>query len=142
MRKPLAVSLLAVCFLISACAVQKSKAPQISPATADALNFATLVSESQADYVNFFQTVGQLEKAGALTPSQVAALNTAGLKMRDALDAAGNLAQTFAATDNQTIAAEIQGFLSTAAQVYAQIYAERAAMQAQNARLKASTTSP
>jgi hypothetical protein len=140
MRKPIAVSLLVVSLLFSGCAVQKSKAPQISPATANALNFGTLVSESQADYVNFFQTVGQLEKAGALTAAQVSTLNDAGLKMRDALDSAGNLAQTFAATNNQTIAAEIQGFLTTAAQVYAQIYAERAAMQTANARAKASTS--
>lgn len=124
---------LAILLLVSGCAIQKKQAPQIASTTADALNFATLISNAQNDYTIFFQTVGSLERQHALTPDQVATLNTAGLKIRDALDGAGTAAQTYAATNNQTIANQITDYLSAAASAYAQIYAERASMLSQNA---------
>lgn len=125
-------------FLLSGCAIQRSKAPQISAPTADALNVATLVSNAQHDYVIFFQTVGSLEKQGALSPAQVAALNKLGMNARDALDAAGGLVQTYSATDNQGVQQEITAYLTSAASVYAQIYAQRAAMLSANSNGKAS----
>lgn len=123
--------------LLSGCAIQKSRAPQIQPFTADALNVGTLVSEAQHDYITFFQTVGSLEKQGALSPAQVAALNGAGNNIRDLLDAAGGLTQTYASTQNQSVAQEITTYLTQAASIYAQIYAERASMLSSNANAKA-----
>lgn len=120
-------------FLFSGCAVQRSKAPQISPQTAKVLNFATLVSEAQADYKSFFTDVGARAKAGQLSAGQVAALNAAGSQMRDALDAAGALAKTYAQTGDQSTAARISAYLQTAAQAFATLYQERAGMLAQTA---------
>ena len=107
------------------CAVQKSKAPQIAPQTADALNFATLVSNAQSDYRIFFSTVGDLERQGALSPQQVAHLNQYGAAMRDSLDEAGSLVKTFEATQSADTAAKIQMYLAQAAQAFAVIYSER-----------------
>lgn len=131
-HKRLSLSL-AVLLFVSGCAIQKKQAPQIATNTADALNVATLVSNAQQDYLIFFQTVGTLEKNHALTVDQVAALNVAGNKARDVLDGAGNLCQTYAATNNQALADQITADLTEAATVYAQIYAQRAAMLSQNA---------
>ncbi len=125
---------LAVLLLVSGCAIQKKLAPQIQPQTADALNVATLVNEAQKDYINFFQTVGALEKEGALSPAQVAKLNAAGNNIRDLLDAAGGLTQTYASTQNQSVAQEITTYLTQAASIYAQIYAERAGDLSANAK--------
>lgn len=119
------------------CAVQKSKAPQIASSTADALNFATLISSSQKDYVNFFEDVGAFQKQGALSADEVATLNSIGSKMRDLLDVAGNLAQTYAATKDAGVANQISAFLQQAAQIYAQLYATRSAMLSTNAAQKA-----
>ena len=124
------------------CAVQKSKAPQIASSTANALNFATLISQAQSDYENFFQDVGRLEKQGSLRSDQVAALNQTGAKIRDLLDGAGNLAQTFAQTKDAGIANQISAFLQQAAQIYAQLYATRSAMLTQNAAAKAAVSKP
>jgi len=133
---------LAVLLAVSGCAIQKKQAPQIASATADALNFATLVSNAQNDYQIFFETVGTLEKQHALTPEQVGTLNAAGLKIRDALDLAGSAAQTYAATNSQTVADQITQYLSAAAAAYAQLYAERASMLSQNAAAAAKVSSP
>lgn len=122
---------------LSGCAIQKSRAPQIAAPTADALNVATLVNEAQHDYIAFFQTVGSLEKQGALSAAQVAKLNAAGNNIRDLLDAAGGLTQTYAATQNQSVAQEITTYLTQAASIYAQIYAERASDLSSNANAKA-----
>lgn len=124
-------------FFLPGCAVQKNKAPQIASTTADALNFATLISASQKDYVNFFEDVGALQKQGALSVDQVAALNNIGSKMRDLLDGAGNAAQTYAATKDAGIANQISAFLQQAAQIYAQLYATRSKMLSTNAAQKA-----
>jgi len=124
---------LAVLLFVSGCAIQKTAAPQIATNTADALNVATLVSNAQQDYLIFFQTVGTLEKNHALSVDQVALLNNGGTKVRDILDAAGNLCQTYAATNNQALADQITADLTAAATVYAQLYAQKAAMLSANA---------
>lgn len=128
---------LALLLSVSGCAVQKKLAPQISTPTADALNVATLVDQAQKDYTLFFQTVGSLEKQGALSAAQVNQLNAAGNKVRDILDAAGGLTQTYAATQNQSVAQEITTYLTQAAAIYAQIYAQRAADLSANANAQA-----
>ena len=124
---------LAFLLFVSGCAIQKKQAPQIATPTADALNVGTLVSEAQQDYIVFFQTVGAEEKQGALSPAQVASLNALGNKVRDILDAAGGLTQTYAATNNAAVATQITAYLTQAAQIYAQMYAQRAATIAANA---------
>lgn len=133
---------LAVLLAVSGCAIQKKQAPQIASPTADALNFATLISNAQNDYTIFFQTVGSLEKQHALTVDQVTTLNAAGLKIRDALDGAGTAAQTYAATNSQPVADQITAYLTAAASAYAQLYAERASMLATNAATAAKVSSP
>ena len=128
---------LAASWLVFGCAVQKSKAPQISATVANELNFATLVENAQSDYRILFTTIGQLERAGALTPGQVAHLNTAGDAMRDALDEAGSLVKTYEATQSATTAAKIQMYLSQAAQAFAVLYAEKENDLAMNTAAKA-----
>lgn len=117
------------------CAVQKSKAPQISSETANSLNFATLVAQSQADYGKFFSDVGAEEKAGDLTPAQVQSLNVIGSNMRDALDAAGSLVKTYEATHDETTAQKITSYISAAASAFAQLYTERTQMLAGKAKV-------
>lgn len=131
-----ALSYLMALLLVASCgcAVQKSKAPQISPGTANALNYATIVSQSQTDYEKFFSDVGAEAKAGDLTPAQVQALNGIGSKMRDALDGAGTLVKTYEATRDETTAAKIAAYLSDAAAAFAQLYEARTQMLAGKAK--------
>lgn len=135
------LAVLLVALSLSGCAVQKKSAPQISAPVADALNLGTLVSNAQHDYITFFETVGTLEKQGALTAAQVAALNSIGDKAQIALNSAGSLCQTYAQTNSEPIAEQIEAYLATAAADYATMYQQKAAMLTQNSAAKAATAS-
>lgn len=121
-----------VCLVLSValmgCAVQSSKAPQIDPKTATALNIGENLKQLNADYVTFFRDAGDAQRRGQLSAAQVATLNGIGHKMKIALDSANQVFQTYSTSYDQGLVAQIQGYLFDAAQIYASLITSRTQM--------------
>jgi len=129
-----AVAVLAVTSAVAAfdggCAVQRSKAPQISAATAGKLNVAAQVDQANKDYQTFYKDVGDAQRAGQLTADQVATLNAIGSKEKKVLEDANDLLKTYAANGDQSVATQISSLVVEAASLYTQAYTARATMLA------------
>ena len=128
-RKRMVVAvLLPLVLLISACAVQKSQAPQIDPKTATALNIGENLKQLNKDYMTFFTDVGDAQRRGQLSASQVATLNSVGHKMKIGLDEANKVFVTYSSTYDQSLVSQIEGYLFDAAQIYASLVTTRTQM--------------
>lgn len=120
--------------LNNSCAVQKTKAPQIDPKTANALNIGVNLQQLNKDYKTFFTDLGVAQNAGTFSASQVATLNVIGNQMRVVLDNANKVYQTYSTSYDQSLVSQIQGYLLDAAQIYASLITHRTQMLAQGGK--------
>lgn len=112
----LVVPVLLLCLLVSnGCAVQRSKAPQIDAKTAYALNLESQVTQADKDYIQFFTDVGNANRAGQLTPGDVASLNKVGSHLKIALDEANRLTKAYASSYDQGTAGQVGTLLAQVA---------------------------
>jgi len=112
--------------LISGCAIQRTKAPQIDAKTTFAVNLETQVSQANKDYTTFFTDVGTAHRNGGLTDSDVAQLNIVGHRLKTIIDEADRLTRVYATNYDQNIAAQIGGLLSQISADFTTLFAQRA----------------
>lgn len=127
-RRRVILTVLCLVLLSNGCAVQKSQAPQIDPKTATALNLGENLKQLNADYRTFFKDVGDAQRRGQLSATQVDMLNNIGHGMKLALDNANKVFITYSQTYDQGAVAQIQGYLFDAAQIYATLITNRTQM--------------
>lgn len=96
--------------LVQGCAVQRTKAPQIDPKTAYALNLETQVKQANEDYLTFFTDAGTAVHQGRLTRDDVAKFNVVGAKLKVAIEEANRLTKVYA-TNYDTGTAQQVGLL-------------------------------
>src|ERR1700756_6001011 len=89
--------------LVSAtrCAVQHSKAPQITPQTTFELNTSNQLQQFQNDYKKFFTDVGNAQRVGTLSMAQVGQLNIIGDKIKLSLESANRTFRAYMVTHDE-----------------------------------------
>lgn len=130
MRKLLVLPLL----LLTGCAVQHAKAPQIDAQTAVRLNLASQVDQANRDYKTFFTDVGLAERSGQLTAPDVAALNVSGNQLKGIIEKANALEKTYAQTYDAGLPAQIGALVIQATQIYTALYTQRAQLLAKGVK--------
>ncbi len=122
--------LLTVSFLLVAygCAVQRSKAPQISAKTATELNLAVQLQQANDDYVTFFKDVGKAKASGQLTDAQVASLIKIGKEMKEYLEKANAVAKSYEINHDQALAVQVANLVQQAMNIYLSLVSNRTTM--------------
>jgi hypothetical protein len=126
MRKRAVVLLL--CTLLAGCAVQRNRAPQITPATASDLNLAYQVSQANKDYETFFRDAGDAQRQGLLGPPQILTLNSIGRPAQVALENANQTLRTYQATRDLSVREQVVGYIQQVNGVLGQLLVRRATM--------------
>ena len=123
-----AVVLLLCCTLLAGCALQRNRAPQITPATALDLNLAYQVSQANKDYETFFRDVGDAQRQGLFTAEQVATLNSVGRPAQAALGNANSTFRTYQATHDQPARLQVVAYIQQVNGIIGQLLLRRATM--------------
>jgi hypothetical protein len=102
-------------FLLTGCAVQHSQAPQIDAKTTYAINLESQVTQVNKDYASFFTDVGNAQRAGQLSASDVARMNVIGSHLKGIIEEADRLTKTYGQNYDASVAAQIGSLLAQAA---------------------------
>ena len=110
--------------LTTGCAVRN--APQISPATRWELNTASLLQQNERDYRQFFTDVGNWQRAGQITPEQVAALNTIGVRLQLTLENANRLFRAWQNAPSEQGQQQVSALILEATQIFVELATRKA----------------
>lgn len=108
-RRLLAVQVMAIAVLLSACAVRN--APQLTSGTVRDLQMAYQLTQANKDYTTFFTDVGDARRSGALSNAQVVSLNGIGGRIKTILEQANATFKTYQATKDQTAFQQTAAYL-------------------------------
>ena len=131
-KRRMAIPFLVLILTLQGCAVQRSKAPQIDAKTAFALNLESQVTQANKDYTTFFTDVGNSQRAGLLTASDVAELNKIGHHLKSTIEEADRLTKVYATSYDQGAASTIGNLLSQIASDLVTLATTQAQMKAGN----------
>ncbi len=120
--------LLALSLFVYGCAVQRSKAPQISAKTAAEVNLAVQLDQANKDYVTFFKDVGKAKASGQLTDTQVASLIKIGNEMKEYLEKANAVAKSYEINRDQALVVQVTNLVQQAMNVYLSLVSNRTTM--------------
>lgn len=123
MKRMIVLAILLV--TLNGCAVQSSKAPQIEPKVAYALNLESEVTQLDKDYTTFFQDVGTAHKSGQISDKALADLNVVGNHLKTVLDEANRLTKVYATNYDSTLASQIGALISQATIDLSNLYTMR-----------------
>jgi hypothetical protein len=107
--------------LLTSCAVQRSKAPQIDSKTAYALNLETQVKQVNKDYVTFFTDLGKSQ----VSPADIKKMNYVGGHLKYLIEEADRLTKTYAQNYDSAVASQIGLLLAQAANDFSNLYVMR-----------------